>query len=270
MKKENTIWFSANADAQRLSTFGFRVLGGGAHQSKTMMLPEVESLLATGFSRPDDLKTAAIDDNVLGKSTASTRRLTFRHLCSLYGFIDQPPLTKALLKIWKLDPDNHQLLSLLVALSRDPLLRDTAESVLSADVGQILQRPDFENPLSTAHPNRFSEKMVRSMAQNCASTWTHSGHLKGRAKKSRQCIYATPPTVAFAALCATVAGFGGPAILSSAWMRVLDLSPEQAVDQLRRAEAQGLARVRSAGDVIEISVRLPMAAALGVPELEHV
>jgi len=270
MEENSFRWFGANADAQRLSSFGFRISGGGAHQSKTMMLPEVESLLATNSMLPDDLKSAAIDDNVLGKSTSNSRKLTYQHMCSLYGFNDQPPLTRALLKIWKFDPDGHSLLSLLVALARDPLLRDTAAPVLSADVGQVLQRPDFENSLLTAHPDRFSEKMVRSMAQNCASTWTHSGHLKGRAKKSRQRIYATPPTVALAALWATVAGFGGPAILSSVWMRVLDLSPEQAMDQLRRAEAQGLARVRSAGDVIEISVRQPMATVLGVPELEHV
>jgi hypothetical protein len=73
-----------------------------------------------------------------------------------------------------------------------------------------------------------------------------------------------------AALIATASGFGGPAILSSGWMMVLDLSPEQALDALRRAEAIGLARVRSAGDVTEISVRQPMATALGVPELEYV
>jgi hypothetical protein len=112
--------------------------------------------------------------------------------------------------------------------------------------------------------------MMRSLAQNCASSWTQSGHLKGAVKKLRQRVTPTPPTVAFAALIATASGFGGPAMLSSGWMKVLDLAPEQALDALRRAEAIGLARVRSAGDVIEISVRQPMAATLGVPELEHV
>ena len=53
-------------------------------------------------------------------------------------------------------------------------------------------------------------------------------------------------------------------------MRILDLSADQALDHLRRAEAIGLARVRSAGDVIEISVRQAMAATLGVRELEYV
>lgn len=75
---------------------------------------------------------------------------------------------------------------------------------------------------------------------------------------------------AFAALIATVCGFSGPAILSSAWFQVLDLNPESAIDALRSAKARGMARVRAAGDVIEISVRQQMAATLGVPELEHV
>ncbi len=73
-----------------------------------------------------------------------------------------------------------------------------------------------------------------------------------------------------AALLATVAGFGGPAILSSIWMQVLDLSPDQALDHLRRAEALGLARVRSAGEVTEIAIRQPMAATLGIRDLELV
>ena len=121
-----------------------------------------------------------------------------------------------------------------------------------------------------AFPGRFSEKMIRSLAQNCASSWTQSGHLQGSIKKLRRRVLPTPSTVALAALLAIVSGFGGPAILSSSWMKVLDLSPHQALDQLRRAEAIGLARVRSAGDVTEISVRQAMAAKLGVRALEHV
>jgi hypothetical protein len=269
---EDTVgaWFNESIASDRLARFGFRISGGGAHQSKTMMLPEVELLLTSANTSPDDLKTAAIEENVLAKSTANTRRLTYRHLCSLYGFNDRPALTKALMKLWPLDREGHALLALLVALARDPLLRGTATVVLKTPVGQVLERPNFEEALSSAHPDRFSYKMVRSMAQNCASTWTHSGHLKGRARKSRQRVQATPQATALAALCAVAAGYGGPAILGSVWMKVLDLSPAQALDQLRRAEGLGLARVRSAGEVTEISVRQPMSSTLGVPELEHV
>ncbi|WP_051462588.1 hypothetical protein [Bradyrhizobium sp. URHA0013] len=264
------IWFGAQADELRLLAFGFRLAGGGAHQSKTMMLEELEALLRSSSTNGEALKLAAIEENALGKSTVNSRRLTFGHLTSLYGLMEQPPLTRALFKLWKSDPDGHRLQALLVSLARDPLLRETAKVVLSQPVGQILERPLFEEALSAAFPSRFSEKMVRSMAQNCASSWSKSGHLQGFAKKVRRRILPTPSTVALAALLATVSGFGGPAILSSGWMKALDLSVDQALDSLRRAEAIGLARVRSTGDVTEILVRQAMASTLGVKELEHV
>ena len=270
IEEREPIWFGAQADERRLSALGVRLTGGGAHQSKTMMFQELEALLATGGTSAEDLKLAAIDENALGKSTINTRRLTFRHMSSLFGLIEQPPLTKVLLKLWRSDIEGRRLQALLVALARDPLLRETAIVVMKGSMGQNLQRPLFQDALFTAYPARFSKKMIRSLAQNCASSWTQSGHLQGSFKKIWRRVSATPSTVALAALLATVSGFGGPAILSSGWMKVLDLTPDQSLDQLRRAEAIGLARVRSAGDVIEISVRQAMAATLGVRELEHV
>jgi hypothetical protein len=263
-------WFGARAQNSKLSSFGIRVSGGGAHQSKTMMFAELEALMGTGASTSEEFRSAAIDENAIGKATSNTRRLTYRHMASLYGLGDQPPLTKTLIRIWKSDVQGRRLQALLVALARDPLLRETAAVLFTGSVGQTLQWPLFVDAFVARHPERFSEKMLRSLAQNCASSWTQSGHLKGAVKKIRQRVTPTPPTVAFAALIATACGFGGPSILSSGWMKVLDLAPEQALDALRRAEAIGLARVRSAGDVTEISVRQPMAAALGVPELAHV
>src|SRR5690606_34009133 len=110
---------------------------------------------------------------------SNTRRLTFKHLASLYGLGGQPPLTKALMRMWENDIPGRRLMALLVALARDPLLRETAPVVMSGSVGQCLQRPLFEQAFVAAFPERFSEKMLRSLAQNCASSWTQSGHLEG-------------------------------------------------------------------------------------------
>jgi hypothetical protein len=115
------LWFQTNADPLRLLTFGFRLSGGGAHQSKTMMLKELEALLAGPNTTGNELKHSAIEENRMGKSTANTRRLTFRHMCSLYGFMEQPPLTKVFLKLWSYDTDGHRLQALLIALARDPI-----------------------------------------------------------------------------------------------------------------------------------------------------
>ena len=264
------LWWGLGSEDYKLSLFGMKLSGGGPHQSKTMMFRELEALIRAGALTPEQFRTAAIDENAMGKATSNTRKLTFRHLASLYGLLDQPLLTRALLKIWAKDVQGHRLQALLVALARDPILRVTAPAAMSASVGQSLQYPQLQEALLAAFPERFSEKTLRSLAQNCASSWTQSGHLFGVVKKLRQRVKPTAATVAFATLIAAASGFGGPAILSSGWIRVLDLEPEQALDALRRAEAIGLVRVRSAGDVTEISVGQTMARVLGIPELEHV
>jgi hypothetical protein len=253
-----------------MSDFGIRLMGGGAHQSKTMMFEELDSLLITGLRDSTDLIRAVVEENALGKRTKTTRILTFRHMASLYGLSTQPAITKTLFKIWRADPQGRRLNALIVALARDPLLRDSASVIARAGIGSQVHRSEVEAALRSANPGRMSEKTIRSLAQHCNATWTQSGHLKGRVKKIRQRASPTPSNIAFAALLATVCGFRGPSILSSMWVAILDLTPDQALDYLRRAQAVGLAKIRSAGDVTEIMVRQPMGITLGVRELEHV
>jgi len=262
-------WLGARSRAPEMESFGIRLSGGGTHQSKTMMLDELRLLLASNSRTGSGLKRAVVVDNVLGKATANTRALTYRHLSALYGFNNQPPLTRSFFALWGSHKEGRPLLALLISLARDPLLRDTAEIVINGAIGGSLKRPLFEAALADKHPSRFSPKMIRSLAQNCASTWTQAGHLKGAVKKVRQRVSPSPQVVAFAALLANASGFSGPAILNSMWIRVLDLSPGQALDLLRKAQGLGLARVRSVGDVTEISLRSHMAAMLKVPDLEN-
>jgi hypothetical protein len=262
-------WMGPAGKPESAIEFGVRISGGGAHQSKTMMFSEMEHLLNTGKRFPDELEHAATTENILGKNTKNSQVLTYRHMVSLYGLKSQPALTRVLMALWTNDPAGRRLNCLLVSLARDPLLRDTAQAVVRTPIGAQLLRDQVESALTAAYPDRMSEKMIRSLAQNCNATWTQSGHLEGRAKKIRRRVTPTPHNVAFAALVATICGFGGPSILSSRWLQVLDLTPDQALDNLRKAESLGLAKVRSAGDVTEILVRQSMAMTLGVSELEQ-
>jgi hypothetical protein len=265
---DRNAWVSPNGSLDDMQAFGLRMSGGGTHQSKTMMLAELRTLLSSSRLSPEALRQAVVVDNALAKSTSNTRKLTYRHLAALYGLNDQTPLTRLFFALWRTNPAAHPQLALLVALARDPLLRDTAPTVIDGSVGEALKRPVFEAALREKHAARFSLNTLRTLAQNCASTWTQSGHLLGPIKKVRRRITPAPQAVTLAALLATICGFGGPAILSSTWMRVLDLTPDQALDCLRKAEGLGLARVRIAGDITEISIRRQMATTLKVPELE--
>lgn len=268
--KQAPNWMGPGCSELAATAFGIRLSGGGAHQSKTMMFDEIGLLLGTGARSATELVHAALVENVLGKSTKNSRNLTYRHMVSLYGFNTQPALTKVFMGLWKEDLAGRRLNCLLVALARDPLLRDTASAILGTPIGSQLHRQQVETTFNSAHPDRMSEKTVRSLARNCNASWTQSGHLEGRVKKIRRRVSPTPSNAALAALIATACGFGGPSILSSIWLQILDLNPDQALDCLRRAEGLGLAKIRAAGDVTEILVRQSIAAKLGVPELEHV
>ena len=74
-------------------------------------------------------------------------------------------------------------------------------------------------------------------------------------------------SAAYAAWLAALAGFGGPALLDSPWLDVLDRSRDERLGLLRQAEALGLARVRAAGEMVEIAVKQPLAQTLGMPDL---
>jgi hypothetical protein len=260
-------WVLPHVDIQQAQQFGLRLRGGGTHQSKTIMFSEISAYWDHAEAGSSHARALIIDANLLNKPTVSTRVVTFRHLNALYAIEAMPAITKTLAALWKLDGRGRPLLALLCALARDPLLRDAASPVLHAPVGVAVRWPAIASIFEREYPGRFSAKMLKSLAQNCVSTWTQSGHLLGAVKKQRVRAEPTLFAAAYAALIGTVCGYGGPALLGSPWMRVLDVSSDRALDLLRQAEGYGLTRVRSAGDVLEVSVRQPMSAVLRIEAL---
>ena len=69
-------WFAGHADGGSLQSAGFRLIPGGTHLSRTMMLAELPRLSQAGMQlTPDRLKSLVLDENVLQKRTGSARRL---------------------------------------------------------------------------------------------------------------------------------------------------------------------------------------------------
>jgi hypothetical protein len=261
-------WFAAIGRDDRSKALGFRFAPGGAHLSKTMMLAELTAVL----DRFPDGDVAAVErsvviENLLGKQTGTARRLALSRLNTLYGIVKPRPIQIAALRLWPLNVVGRPLLAILCALAREPLLRQSAEPVLGAVTGASVRWPDIAAAIAAEYPDRYSPKMMNSLARNCASSWTQSGHLQGRVHKRRCLAQPSAETAAFAALLGTLAGFGGPALLRSPWMRLLDRPEADLLSLLRRAESSGLARVRAGGGVVQIDVCGPLAQVLEVPEL---
>jgi len=261
-------WFIEPYSGKEAAKYGFRHAPGGVHLSKTMMLDDLEAVLdLPGTVDAPSIEAAILNQNILGKPSGTARKLALSRLNTLYGIREPLPIQAAMLRLWEHHENGHPMLALLCSLAREPLLRDTADTVLNSSPGAIVRWPELADVLSARHPGRYSAKMLKSLAQNCISSWTQSGHIRGKVRKRRSLADPTAQSAAYAALLGSLAGFGGPALLASPWMRVLDRPEGDLLSLLRRAESAGLGQLRAGGGVIQINFRRAFADILGVPAL---
>lgn len=240
--------------AEQLSHAGFRFGDKGTHTSRTIMLRELTDLLAAVPSDGDRsvYASAIIEENVLGKQTMATRRLTNQRLGELYGLVRRLPLFRALRRLWEIDETGRPLLAMLCALARDPLLRSTSGLVLNLPVGAELVRTDFLNVIRDAVGSRLNDSSQDKVARNAGSSWTQSGHLEGRVRKVRRRVVPTPGSVAFALWMGSLEGLAGEQLLGCRWTRVLDRAAGELVDFTLQAKQLGLISARIGGGVVEI------------------
>jgi hypothetical protein len=246
------------AASSSLEKFGFKFSSGGAHISRTMMLAELSTVLVkvpTGSST-GDYREAIIQQNVLGKTTESTRQKSLRHLRELYALDEATPIFGLLRRLQSIDPTSLPLLAFQVAWARDPLLRATTQPILDAPEGERVETASLVGALQTAFSDQYSETSRHGIARNSASSWNQSGHLVGRAIKTRRHIKPTTVAVAMALFFGGIAGYNGPAVFSNPWCRLLDLNADRAKAMGFEAHRAGLLNLRAVGEVVELSFPL--------------
>jgi hypothetical protein len=241
-------------ESPALTDGGFRFGDRGTQSSRTIMLSELTELLAAvpDGSTKEDYVQAIIEENVLGKQTASNRRLTAQRLSELYGLDPGIPIFRILRRLWETDSDGRPLLALLCALARDPLLRSTASAVLPMQPGQELLRSAMTDAITSVTGGRMNPSITDKVARNAGSSWTQSGHLEGRVRKMRRLVKPTPPVVAFSFWLGSIQGFAGEDLLKTAWAGTLDTGPSDLLDLALRAKQFGLIHVLVGGGVTEI------------------
>ena len=227
----------------------------GTHTSRTIMLDELRSLFLS--CRPDatrnDYLSAINEDNCLGKRTAATRKLSSQRLSELYSLDPDVLLFRIMRRCWYAEDSGHALLAVLLALARDPLLRITAPPVLRMRPGEELPRQQMADTLSREVGNRLSESTLDKVVRNAASSWTQSGHLKGRGRKVRQHVAATPLTTAYAFFLGYVTGARGESLFGTLWAQALDASPGELMDLAMVARRLGFLDMSQSGGVIDVS-----------------
>jgi len=195
---------------------------------------------------------AIVEDNCLGKRTEKNRLITKRYLVELYALDRSCLLFRALLFFWRRDPKSHPLLALLCALARDPLLRASAAYVLPLAEGTMINRETMEEFLDNLAPGRYSLGKLASNAKNLNSTWTQTGHLRGRVRKVRNRATPTAGSVAYALLLGYLTGRRGPALLQTEYVKILDCSADRALELAEEASRKGWIVCKRVGEVIEV------------------
>jgi hypothetical protein len=191
-------------------------------------------------------------ENCLGKRSGKTRRLTYRHLAELYSLDTNHLLFRALLYFWQRDEEGRPMLALLATYARDSIFRTSASLILKATEGSIITRDSVEERLDSLEPGRFSKATLKSTAQNINSSWTKSGHLTGRNKKTRSRAIPTPSSAAYALLLGYLTGARGQGLFSSEYTKLLDCSKEQVIELAEQASRRGWITYKRVGNVIEV------------------
>jgi hypothetical protein len=109
---------------ENLVHFGFTFEKGGTHLARTMMLKELGILLDyvdSSEASKEEYISAIINDNCLAKRSVATRKLTARHLVSLYSLNPGEIIFRSLVFFWQRDEIGRPLLALLSAYARDAM-----------------------------------------------------------------------------------------------------------------------------------------------------
>lgn len=244
-----------SAQAQRLEQVGFRLGEKGTHTSRTMMFAELALLFheIPAQAPRSTYVEAAVAQNALRKRTEATRRLTVQRLSELYALDPSVPVFRFFRRCWRDSETQNSVLALLVALARDPLLRATAEPVLGLRPGEELRRQEVAQSLQEVASGRLNPSTVDKVVRNAASSWTQSGHLRGRGHKLRQTVTSGPGAVALALFLGYAEGERGEGLLGTHWMRVLDLSRDAALGHCGDAKRLGFIDLNYGGGVVDIS-----------------
>ena len=249
-------FFPSEEPAQSAVAAGFRFGPKGTHTSRTIMLDELSALfqLTTPAAGRKEYAQAIIEMNCLAKPTSATRRLTNQRLGELYALDQAVPLFRVFRRLWNLGDAGRRLLAVQCAIARDPLLAATAATILPLPPGGEFMREPMITALRELVGDRMNESTLGKVVRNAASSWTQSGHLRGRTFKKRQRVLATPGTVAFALYLAYAAGFRGFDLFASGWMAVLDCDPSTGRQPALEAKRIGLIDLRMAGEVLELNL----------------
>lgn len=241
--------------AAHATRMGYRSGDRGTHSSRTLMLAELSLLLESvpGEAAPAAYRNAVLIENCLRKHTAATRAISFQRLKELYALDESVPLFRVLRRLWDKSRPSRPLLALLMGLARDPLLRATAAPIIRVPAGVEIMRQSVREALATSAGTRFNDATLDTVVRNALSSWTQSGHLRGRSRKVRERVEATPAATAFALLLGYLLGKRGNGLFETPWVGALDSDGSELLDLAGDARRLGFLDLKQSGSMLDVS-----------------
>lgn len=199
-----------------------------------------------------EYRSAIVEQNILGKKSLATRKLTAQRLSEIYALSPDSALFRNLRRLWPQAGVGRPALALLCASARDPLLRLVAPAVLRVREGNPISKDDLDAALASSVPGRFNDAIRNKIARNAASSFTQSGHISGRTKKTRSRPRVGREAAAYALFLGYLCGARGPALFTTIWAEFLDRRPEDLLTLAAEASAAGLLKLKQAGPVVDV------------------
>jgi hypothetical protein len=234
-------------------------VSGGPNTSHTILLPALRALLEVvpNSGQLGDYEKAALEGNVLGKSTEAARRRTLRYLKQLYLLRPYSVLFRALRDLWPDDSEGQPLLAGLCALARDTVFRASSSAIVRSSPGETLTSATFACAVGERYPDNYNESTLAKIGRNTFSSWEQTGHLATTVHRTKVRTRPTccPANVAYALMLGHLQGYRGLALFDTLWAGVLDQPRSRLLDLAFGASQRGLLEFRQAGGVVEVGFR---------------
>lgn len=220
------------------------------------MFDELRLLLSAVKNGGDaqEYRHAAVHDNALHKATASNREKTFNFLRRLYALDPAVCLFREFNRLRQYAKDDLPLLAGLLAMAREPILRECLGRVLTVPIGESIGRQYFEDWIRNHALGQYSESMFVSFSHNLYGSFYQLGYLGESVGKSRSRIRPKVgvATAIYAAFLDWLHGMSGVSLLHGTYSRALDLGAEEHIRLLTAASRQGLLKAAYSGGVLEL------------------
>lgn len=222
------------------------------HSNRTMMFSELEKVM--DFSAESGNFSESLNLNITGKKSSLGAEKTAGFLKTLYGFDNNYLPFRAFRYFWNNSESKIKpLLTLIYAVNHDYLLAESIEVVRETQTGEKVTIEAIEENIEKYHPNKYSPKTRRSIAQNLASSWKQAGLIEGKVKNIRQQPDINYTVAAFAFLKAYLKGESGDYIWESKGVKALCLGETRLRELAAECARRDLLQYQFAGGVTAFS-----------------